>query len=93
MDAEFAELHRMLGRSGAALMCRVTIKVGGVPLVACIDTGATFSLMSDRAYKQVSEHLPGLLPAPVSLSLRSRRRVAGVTGGGVTVIQVGGGAL
>ena len=36
--------------------------------MACIDTGATFSLMSDRAYEQVSEHLPGLLPAPVSLS-------------------------
>jgi predicted aspartyl protease len=67
-EAEFARIHRMLGLAGAALVCRVTIDMGGKPLVACIDTGATFSLLADKVYEELQGDLPPLQPAEVELS-------------------------
>jgi hypothetical protein len=67
-EAEFARIHRMLGLTGAALVCRVTIEMGGKPLVACIDTGATFSLLADKVYEELQNALPPLQPTQVELS-------------------------
>ncbi len=68
VDAEFAGVHKMLGLTGAALVCRVTVELGGKPLVACIDTGATFSLLADKMYEELQDALPPLQPAHVELS-------------------------
>ena len=54
-EAEFAGVHKMLGLTGAALVCRVTVELGGKPLVACIDTGATFSLLADKVYEELQD--------------------------------------
>ena len=42
--------------------------MGGKPLVACIDTGATFSLLADKVYEELHDTLPPLQPAQVELS-------------------------
>jgi hypothetical protein len=54
-DAEIEEVHQALGLSGGALVCRTTIEVEGKMLVACIDTGATFSLLAKTTYDRLKE--------------------------------------
>jgi hypothetical protein len=36
---EFSEIHKMLGLSSAALVCRVRVQVRGSPLTACMTPG------------------------------------------------------
>ena len=68
VEAEFAQEDRMLGLSGAALVYRVTVEVGGKPLVACIDTGAIFSVLANKVYEELQSDLPPLWPAHLELS-------------------------
>jgi len=42
--------------------------MGGETITACIDTGATFSLLAERTYQRMKDKLPPLAPAQVSLS-------------------------
>jgi len=66
-DAEIADLHQVLGLSGGALVCHTKVKVAGETLVACIDTGATFSLLAKTTYDGLRSKLPDLGPPTVFL--------------------------
>jgi predicted aspartyl protease len=66
-DAEIADLHQVLGLSGGALVCQTTVEVAGETLVACIDTGATFSLLAKTTYDELHGKLPALEPPTVFL--------------------------
>jgi len=63
-----AEWHQTLGLSGAALVCRVMVSIALQPLLACIDTGATFSLLAERVYEEIRDDLPALRPPQVYLT-------------------------
>ena len=67
-DHEVLNIHKKLGLPGVALVCRVGINMGGQNLVACIDTGATFSLLAERMYEKIKDKLPPLQPPQVQLS-------------------------
>ena len=44
----------------AAPMCRCLVGLAGRKLATCLDTGATFSLLSTRVYQELRPHLPSL---------------------------------
>jgi hypothetical protein len=91
VEDEFADLHRELGLSGAALVCRVMIQIAGEWLVACIDTGATFSLLAERVYAKLQGKLSPLHPPQISLSGAGGESL-NVKGAVLAEFQFGGGS-
>jgi len=44
------------------------VSIAQQPLLACIDTGATFSLLAERVYEEIRDDLPALRPPQVYLT-------------------------
>ena len=61
----------------SAPVCRHSLRIGSCVFDACIDSGATFSLMSSKTYEMVKEVLGPLKEAPVTLS--------GASGNGIVI--------
>ena len=60
-------LHRQLDRKPKAIACRVATTLYGEKVEACIDTGATYSLLSETVYEHIKDKCPPLQPARVRL--------------------------
>ena len=57
------DLQRPEGRIGKPPLCRVDVRIGTVVLDACIDSGATYTLLSERKWSQIREECGELSPA------------------------------
>ena len=66
-DNDLRGMRNAMALSEAAFVCRCRVDLNGVRLAACLDTGATFSLLSSRVYRSMQDQLPALAPPTLSL--------------------------
>jgi len=65
---DFAHVRKAMASPEAALVCRCRVDLAGSALATCLDTGATFSLLSDAVYTRLQGQLPPLQPANLMLT-------------------------
>ena len=67
-DGLFPTLKKTRGSGFGAPVCRVDVNIGDRLIDACIDSGATFTMMSSRVYDNCQEHVGPIEPTTVKLS-------------------------
>ena len=65
---DIAHVRKAMASPEAALVCRCRVDLAGSALATCLDTGATFSLLSDAVYSRLEGRLPPLQPANLMLT-------------------------
>jgi hypothetical protein len=86
--------NRRLAPNAGTVRSRAGVSSDGAiaqqPLLACIDTGATFSLLAEKAYEEIQDDLPALRPPQLYLTGAGGKSLQ-VRGAVQAHIQVGNG--
>ena len=57
------DIFKPWNRMGRPPLCRVDVKIGEVVLDACLDSGATYTLLSQKLWEKVKQHCGEVYPA------------------------------